>query len=425
MLGFTLLGVVLLGCLAGAYPAFMLSRQQVAQGLSDQREASQSASLLRKCLVLAQFVLSVVLVFCTLVVSQQMNYIQNKTLGFDESNILAVDINSQPARDNAEAIRNEFLQHPNVLSVSNSSRLPGDWKAITAFSANIVGRDANQTMTANYIAADESYLDTFSIALLEGTNLSPLVPANSVLINETMAARLGVDSAIGQQLDINGTVVSGGVGAAVTVVGVVADFHFQSLHQSIAPLMIGKPETQLAPIDYYSIRLGNGDLAETVEYLRGIMSRHDPITLFEYNILESQIETFYDNDRTTALLFSIAAGMAIFIACMGLFGLSSYATEQRNKEVGIRKVLGASVAAIVRLLSADFMKPVFLAVVIALPFGYYLMSLWLQNFAYYVSIGLSAFLASALLAIVVSLATVSVQSVRAALRNPVESIAYE
>jgi putative ABC transport system permease protein len=421
----TLAGVLLLGVAAGAYPAFMLSHQQITRGLADQRDAGKSAGILRKSLVLAQFVLSVVLVFCTLVVAQQMRYVQSKSLGFDENNVIAIDINSQSIRVNAEAIRNEFLQHPNVQAVSTSSRLPGDWKSISRFSSNVVGRDSNQALETSFITADESFLETFSIALLEGVNLSPLLPDNSVLINETMAARMNTDSVLGQQLAIEGTVASSGVNAQATVVGVVADFHFESLHQSIAPLVIGKPELQLTAIDYYSVRAQGGDLNDTIAHLREVMQRHDPVTPFEYNILSAQIDTFYDSDRTTALLFSVAAGMAIFIACMGLFGLSSYATEQRNKEVGIRKVLGASVAAIVHLLSADFMKPVLLAVVIALPFGYYLMTLWLQSFAYYISIGLGTFLLSALLAILVSLATVSVQSVRAALRNPVESIAYE
>ncbi len=422
---FTLVGVVLLGTIAGAYPAFMLSRQGITQGLADQREASRSASLLRKCLVLAQFVFSVVLVFCTLVVMQQMRFIQGKSLGFDESNIIAIDINSQSIRSNAQSIRNEFLLHPNVRAVSISSRLPGDWKPITTLVSNLPGSDVEQSFSVNYIATDDSFLETFNISLLEGINIGDLLPANSVLINEIMASQLNVDSVIGQQIELEGIIQGAPINESLVVAGVVSDFHYESLHQAISPLVIGMQARDIVQMDYFSVRLANGSLAESVEYLRSVMQRHDSATPFEYNFLEAQIETFYDNDRTTALLFSVAASLAIFIACMGLFGLSSYATEQRNKEVGIRKVLGASVAAIVQLLSADFMKPVLLAVVIALPFGYYLMTLWLQGFAYTISIGFDAFLLSALLAIVVSLATVSVQSIRAALRNPVESIAHE
>ncbi|MEX2469913.1 MAG: ABC transporter permease [Pseudohongiellaceae bacterium] len=418
-------GIGLVGLGAGAYPAFVLSHQNIISGLADQQESTRASGLLRKLLVLVQFGLSVILLFSTLVVMRQMTFIQSMSLGFDQSNVIIVDINSQPARVNAEAIRNEFLQNPEVLAVSNSSRLPGDWKPISEFSANVQGRDVEQAISSRYIAADAMFLDTFDINLVEGLNLLDEVPENSVLINQAMAQRLSLDSPIGAQLTIDGNFQAEDINSDVTVIGIVEDFHYQSLHQAIQPLIIGKSSAGFEPIDYYSIKVSGNNLNETIAALRTIMQHHDPVTPFEYNILEARIDGFYSSDRLTGLLFSVAAAMAIFIACMGLFGLSSYATEQRSKEVGIRKVLGASVTGIVRLLSADFMKPVLLAIVIALPVGYYLMAQWLQNFAYYINIGAGIFLLSALLAIGVSLATVSIQSVRAALRNPVESIAYE
>ncbi len=416
--------VLALGVISGAYPAFVLSRQTIAKGLSNRQASVRSSGLLRKFLVVVQFSQSVVLVFCTLVVAQQMSFVQNKPLGFDQTDIIAIDINSGPVRDNVTVIRNELLNNPNVIEVSNSSRLPGDWKPHQNFSANIPGRDAEFAQEIYAINIDENFADTFAINLIEGRNLTAVEPAENVVVNQTLVDRMNWEFPLGQRLTIAGVQRASEVLMEATVVGVVEDFHFQSLHQTIQPLVLGS-NTEFQPFDYFSVKVNSNDTEETLAYLKAVVERHDPETPFEYNFLDARIDTFYNSDRITAMLFTVSSGMAIFIACMGLFGLASFAIQQRTKEVGIRKVLGASITGIVRLLSADFMKPVAIAVAVGLPLGFYLMQQWLQTFAYYQQVGFGVFLLSAVLAVVVSMATVSVQSMKAALLNPVESIGYE
>lgn len=423
--------VLIIGIAAGAYPAMILSRQSVSVGLTDNQSALKTSGRMRKILVVAQFSLSVILVFCTLTVFDQMAYIQSKPLGFNENNVIAVDINSPAARNNAQAIKDELLSNPDVLAVSNSNRLPGDWKNITQVTGLVPGQDISNTRNFDFNSIDEHYLETFNIGLARGRNFEPSDSIENILVNQTLVELMGWSQPIGQQITIasNANPTVDEVLLEANVIGVVEDFHYQSLHQSIGPLVLGNGMTQVNPLlphDYFSIRVSENNIPDTIEYLREVMQRHDPATPFEYNFIESQMQsTFYSSDRMTAILFTVAASLAVFIASMGLFGLSSFTTEQRRKEIGIRKVLGATIANIVELLSADFMKLVLVAIFIALPAGYYLMNLWLQTFAYSQGIKASIYVTAALLAIVVSMATVSIQSVRAAMRSPVDSIACE
>lgn len=423
--------VLLIGFAAGAYPALVLSTQRISSGLRDSLQATRRANALRKLLVVTQFTLSVVLVFCTLSVFDQMAYIRNKPLGFDRENLIAIDINSGRVRIGAQAIKDEILQYPEVLSVSTGSRLPGDWKPGTQVAGREPGQDLNDSKSADLFVVDENYLKTFAINLAAGRNFIPSDTQGSILVNQTLVRQMGWEQPIGQHLLINSNVnpTTGDVALDATVVGVVEDFHFQSLHQVIGPVVMqnGQQGIQtLLPHDYFGVRVTGNDLTGTIEHLRQVMLLHDPVTPLEYNFVDSQMEdNFYSSDRITAGLFTLSAGLAIFIACMGLFGLTAFTTEQRSKEIGIRKVLGATIANIVQLLSADFMRLVLVAIIIALPAGYYLMNLWLQDFAYTQGIGVDVYLVSTLLAITVSLGTVSMQSVKAAMRNPVESISYE
>ncbi|MEX2131923.1 MAG: ABC transporter permease [Pseudohongiellaceae bacterium] len=427
MLLLSIATVIAVGIAAGAYPALYLSNAAVARGLKDSHDSIASAGALRKLLVVAQFALSIVLVFCTLVVINQMRYIQTKPLGFDKSNVVAVDINSGPARADYQSIRAEFASHPNVLSVSVSSRLPGDWKPIGSVIANMPGRPAEESQQVSFIGIDENFLSTFDIDLLQGRKFEASSLTSNILVNEALVRQMDWSDPVGQSLFVFPDGAAADTGTEVTVAGVVDDFHYQSLHATIGPMILFHYQllATVQPIDYYSIRITGENREETIAHLQNVMRLHDPVTPFEYHFLDSQIDIFYSSDRMTATLFSVAAVVAIFIACMGLFGLSSFATQQRSKEIGIRKVLGATIANIVRLLSADFMKPVLLAIVIGLPLGYYLMSQWLQSFAYAGGIGVTVFVFSALLALIVSMATVSLHSLRAAMRNPVESISYE
>ncbi len=413
------------GLAAGVYPAIYLSNMAVINGLRDQKSASARAGILRKLLVVTQFTLSVVLVFCTLVVVKQMGFIQSTPLGFDKTNVIAVDINSQPVRNNFETIKSEFRRHPQVLDVSVSTRLPGDWKDIGTAFGLLPGQDEENTQRLSFIGIDQDFLTTYSITQLEGRNFDNSTSPNDVIVNQRFVDLMGWESGVGQQFRLSGEQQATDNSMQANIIGVVEDFHYLSLHNEIGPLVLGRHNNPLGAIDYYSVKMSGIDNAGVIAHLQSVMQQHDPVTPFEYNILESQIETLYSSDEVTMALFTAAASLAVLIACMGLFGLSSFTTQQRSKEIGIRKVLGATIINIVELLSADFMKLVFLAIVIALPLGYYLMSLWLQNFAYSGGIPPDVFILSALLAVLVSMATVSIQSVRTAMRNPVDSISYE
>lgn len=419
--------VVLIGLAAGAYPAFYLSRLPVISGIRDHKHSTKHAGRLRKLLVIVQFGLSVVLVFCTLVVMEQVSFVQSMPLGFNKNNVLAIDINSPAMRMNFETIKAELLADPVIEAVSVSSRVPGDWKPIPQVTAAVPGQQDANSERVSYLGADADFLDAYAITRIEGRNFDTSSAPGDVMVNRRFVEQMGWDVALGRQLNLTG--IRGDTGAVetipATVIGVVEDFHYQSLHTAVGPLVIARYDNPLGVIDYYSVRINGNNVANALDRIRSVVQRHDAVTPLEYHFLDAQIDTQYSSDRISLMFFSAAAGLAIFIACVGLFGLSSFTVAQRSREIGIRKVLGATIANIVGLLSADFMRLVLLAIVIALPVGYYLMTLWLAGFAYSTRVTPMQFSLSASLAIVVAMGTVSVQSVRAAMRNPVESIACE
>jgi putative ABC transport system permease protein len=412
---------MMVGFLSGSYPAFYLSGLRPMLILKGHKKSSTKAAFLRHGLVVTQFVLSIIMIIATTVVYNQLQYIQNKQLGFDREHLLVVDINSGGVRRDFAAMKTEFVQCPGVQSVAVSSRVPGEWKDLTEAEINLPGMADTEVYTMNFIGIDEGFLETYSMELLEGRNFSGSFGSDSlsVILNEAAVKMLGLDSPLGKRIRIPEE------NFEPQVIGVAKDFHFRSLHERIGPLVLGYRSNPVRVIDYFTARIDGSDIPATLWAMEEVHDRFDEITPFEYNFLDEKLNRYYGAEIRAGQLFAIAASMAIFIACLGLFGLAAYTAEQRTREIGVRKVLGASVSGIVLLLSKDFTRLVLIAIMVAAPIAYYLMNQWLANFAYRVDIGAGIFLLTAALALLIALLTVSYQAIRAALANPAKALRYE
>lgn len=409
-----------LGILSGSYPAFYLALIRPIQVLKSKTDLKGGNLTLRKVLVVTQFTLSIVLIIGTLVIYKQMNYIQSAEMGFDREHVLVVDINHGNVRSRFDAMKQELTKLPGVVSAATSSRVPGGQNIEQVYSRNLESSSEDSLQTY-YMSFDEDMLNLYDLELVAGSNFSGNkgIDSLSVLINQTAAGALNLDNPVGSFLDISG------VQDPIKITGVLEDFHYQSMHQDIAPIILGYWANPIRVIDFFSIKMEGNDLQGTIEQIKSVHEQFDPETAMEYRFLDEQIDQSYRAEIRAGRLFGIGGGVTIFIACMGLFGLALLATETRIREVGIRKVLGASVSDILKLLTADFVKLVAIAFVIAVPVGWILMDNWLNNFAYQTNLGISVFFIAGVLALLLSVTTISWQAIRAALTNPVDSLRNE
>ncbi|NIJ52500.1 ABC transporter permease [Dyadobacter arcticus] len=427
------LATLLTGLLSGSYPAFLLSKFQpllLIKGVTSTPGTNKTQ--LRQGLVVFQFTLSVVMIVATLVVYLQLRFVRTKNLGFNKEQLVIVDINSGKVRDNFQTIKSEYSKLAGVNQVSVSSRVPGEWKNLAQVEVHVPAAPAGVNSNMTFIGADEDFLKTFDIKLLAGRNFGNNAPADSssVLINESAAKELGIHSPGEQWINIprrggNGNMYPLDVPLKVQIVGIVKDFNFRSLRETISPLVIGYRVNPIQQIDYFTIRLSGKDSPETIGQMKYILQKIDPEDLFEYHFLDQQLALFYREDARRQTIFISMVLATVFIACLGLFGLSAFTAEQRAKEIGVRKVLGASVGSIVSLLSKDFLKPVLIGILLATPLAWYAMDRWLQDFAYKIDVEWWMFALAGFLAISVALLTVCFQSIKAALMNPVKTLRSE
>ena len=420
-----LLAVALLlatGLAAGSYPALYLSHFRPARILRREAGGRGGAAWLRKGLVVLQFGITVVLLVATATVYQQLRYTQTKDLGFAGEQVLSLAFADNAMAFQHAAVKQAVLRHPGVLSASATNSVPGSYAMRYGFHPDTTDHDRQVTFYS--VLGDHDYLKTLGLALTAGRAFDPDRPSDAteaILVNERGAAVLNRTPVVGTSLGA----FSGGRNE---VIGIIEDYHFASLRESIEPVLlrVREPREQPWPPYYHlMVRFQPERAADVVAHIQAVWKEFGATEPPEVAFLDDAFAAMYATERRLGQVFGVFAVVAIVIACLGLFGLAAYAAEQRTKEIGIRKILGASVPGLVGLLSREFLVLVATAFAVAVPLAYLLMSRWLENFAYRTDLGAGVFVLAGVLALALALATVGYQAVRVAHRNPVDALRYE
>lgn len=431
LISFLALGLFV-GTAAGSYPAFFLTRFTPAQGLKGKSLNSTAGAFVRKGLIVFQFVITAFLIIATLTVFNQLDYMRSYNLGFDQERVVVLPPSvARPLASNYDALRDALLKNPQIKDVTIASGVPGQGSG-----GDVYGRkDAppDQSFGVGEVFVDYNYVSMFGMEIVAGRDFStsfgsdqPVTNANgwytdvAVILNEEGVRRFGWSSpeeAIGQQIIRDPNAIDW----TANVIGVVKDFHYMDLRQSILPgALILVPE-----YSYLAVKLNPGSLSQSVAFIEKTVSGFSGDAGFEYTFLDEAFQRQYEAEQQLGEVFSYISFLAIFIACLGLLGLATFTADQRVKEIGVRKVMGASILNIIVLLSKDVTRLVLIAVVIALPLAYFATERWLENFPYRIDFSPSTFFLSCALAIAVAVLTISYQTIKAANADPVKSLRYE
>jgi len=421
---FLLLSIIT-GLLAGSYPAFYLSSFNPAKVLKGKFSNSLAAVSLRKGLVVFQFVISVVLIIASVVIANQMQYLRSADLGFEKARQIIVPLRSKNAKNMYASFKNELLKQSSITNTGGSLYYPG----ITNFADNIFYADGQSMQEGKDVKmdyVDTRYLQTLNIKPVAGRLFSDDFYASdtpgSIILNETAVKQLGFHSpqdAVSKKLHFNFRDST----YNFEIVGVVKDFHFEDLHVPIAPYgfqLLTPPQ-----YNYMVVHAKPGNINSILQSIQNTWHNLNPTEPFEYSFLDQDFQKNYEAENRLSSIVGYFTAIAILISCLGLFGLATFSAEQRIKEIGVRKVLGASVTSIVTLLSKDFLKLVAIAILIASPVAWWAMNKWLQSFAYKINIGAMVFIITTFVAILIALITISFQAIKAATANPVKSLRSE
>lgn len=421
--------VIMAGILSSLYPAFIITRVVPSEALKKEVRLGGRSLPVRKMLVVAQFAISIIMIASTLIIYKQLQYVKSKDLGFSLDNLLVIDINSARLRRNFENVKAEFAKVPEVQQVSTSTRVPGEWKSFPITTINEAG--SPQSIETIFVGIDQHFLKTYNIKLVEGRNfIDSKTDSTKVLLTKLAVKQLGLSNPVGQIIEIpklrwGGSIENLENVFRVEVIGVVDDFYFESFRKEMMPLIFGAANTVIQRIDYYTLRVQTSDWDKTIEKLKAVNTSIDENNPMEFTFLDKSFQRFYEADEKRGQIFVTFSAIIVLIACLGLFALVSYSIESRMKEIGIRKVLGASVESIVGLISREFLILIIAAGIVGIPLSYYMMDRWLQDFAYHIPLSIGIFATAALIAIGIAFVTISVRCIRAAISNPVNSLRNE
>jgi len=401
------------GLLSGTYPAFFLSSFSPVSVLKSKLRTNSKGSIVRNGLVVFQFASSIALISGTLIIANQIDYMQNKNLGYDKDHVIIIS-NARALNQQVDSFKNELKKYDPVISAAGSGEYPA--RAIHAADFRVRGIAMEKPVSMFNTSVDYDFAETLGLEMTQGRFYSRDIVSDTsaVVINESAVNALGLTEPLGKILDAF---------RPSTIIGVVKDFNFRSLHNDIGPLVLYLHRWNR--IGYISVRIHGYDISKTLSDIKNVWEKFAGGQPFNYSFLDQDIEQLYNSETRAGQISGIFSLLAIMIGCLGLFGLAAYTAEQRTKEIGIRKVLGATVTNVLLLLSGNLIKLVLLAFVVAVPVSYYIMSEWLHNFAYRINLGVFPFLLAGGLTMLIALLTVSFQVLKAASANPVEALRFE
>lgn len=416
-----LLAVVIIWAASALLPALYYSK--LKRSLLILKNAfSGKGDTLRKVLVGIQYALSLFLIIGSIVIYRQLNFVQSKDLGFDKSNLIVMDINSGTTRRSFKGIIEGIKENPNVINATTSSRVPGEWKNIPQV---FIGENLTESdLEASFYGIEKNWLDTYQIELTQGENFTGNDDTDSlyVLVNERAVEMLGFDDPLGKSIWVIGG--NSGDTARLRISGVVENFHFESLYETIGPVVLGNWNNHVMGIDYFTIRYSQNP-RETVTHIESVNDKFDPETPAEINFLDQQWNRFYKAEESRATIILIASVVSIIISAFGLFGLINFTVERKTKEIGIRKVMGASVPHILSLVLKDYLILLIIALIVSVPVSWWLFEDWLSDFAYRINLSADLFIIAFGTVLLISCLTVVSRIFKIAKSNPVAAIKYE